>query len=349
MNEHIKLLFPYEKTNMASSLSPGQKSDWGREFVNLTTIHTASKGAGVTVAIVDTGADLDHPDLQANIIGNFNPYKKEDAVDRNGHGTHVAGIVAAIDNAIGTIGIAPEARLLIAKGMDDNGFGDWNKIVASIQWAVNNGADIINMSLGDMNDPGNMVHDVIKWATEKGVIIVAAAGNDSNSSPARQTRLPVTYPARYDEVIAVGALDTTGTLAFFSQRDAAMDAAAPGVNIYSCWKNAEYATITGSSQASPIISGIIALLKSKAPESIKNYKDALRAISDISSDTDDDVIVKLTGNVNIAVPKFGNACIQSLDDVTSQLEVHKAQAFDNFDWIWDEGELVSRQLGEIYD
>jgi len=147
----------------------------------------------------------------------------------------------------------------------------------------------------------------------------------------------------------VGALDTTGTLAFFSQRDAAMDAAAPGVNIYSCWKNAEYATITGSSQASPIISGIIALLKSKAPENIKNYKDALRAISDISSDTDDDIVVKLTGNVNIAVPKFGNACIQSLDDVTPQLEEHKAQAFDNFDWTWDEGELVSRQLGEIYD
>jgi len=207
-------------------------------------------GAGVKVAVVDTGIDLDHPDLMANIKGQvncINPSKTGD--DDNGHGTHVAGIVAAIDNDIGVIGVAPQAELYAVKVLSRRGSGFVSDIIEGITWCINNGMDIINMSLGTDTDIQSL-HDACDEAAAAGLLLVAAAGNDGGA---------VDYPGAYDSVIAVAATDSSDNRASWSSFGIEMDIAAPGVEIYSTWKGGGYATASGTSMAAPHVAGTLAL------------------------------------------------------------------------------------------
>lgn len=233
---------------------------------DLTVDTGANAGSGVKVGVVDTGIDLDHPDLSANIKGGYNainPRKAPD--DDNGHGTHVAGIIAAVDNAQGVIGVAPQVSLYAVKVLGPSGTGWISDIIEGLQWCVDNGVQVVNMSLGSTSDVTSF-HDAIKTVYNEGITIVAAAGN---SGPGDNT---VEYPAKYSEVIAVSATDQSNQIASFSSRGPEVEVAAPGVAIPSTYKGGGYATLSGTSMASPHVAGTAALVIASgvtSPDSIR--------------------------------------------------------------------------------
>ncbi|HLD00409.1 MAG TPA: S8 family peptidase [Candidatus Nanoarchaeia archaeon] len=233
---------------------PVQTLPWGVDRIDADLV--VNTGNGVTVCVVDTGVDKDHPDLQANILGGQNFVAKGAVVDPtkwdddNGHGTHVAGTIAAADNSIGVVGVASQASLLAAKVLNRQGSGYLSDVIAGIEYCVQNGAKVISMSLGTNSDVQAM-HDAVDAADAAGVLLVAAAGNDYGG--------PVSYPAAYASVVAVSATDSSDNLASFSSVGPEVELAAPGVNILSTWKDGGYATISGTSMATPHVSGVAAL------------------------------------------------------------------------------------------
>lgn len=234
---------------------------WGVNRIDAELTWPTTAGSGVTVAVVDTGIDTGHPDLVGNIVGGFSAVDYTTSYkDDHGHGTHVAGTVAATDNLFGVIGVAPTASLLGVKVLDSSGSGWVSDIIDGVDWAVANGADVINMSLGGP-DPVTAFQDAIARANDAGVVVVAAAGN---SGPALNT---VGYPAAYDGVIAVSAVDSYDRIASFSSRGPQVDLAAPGVTIRSTYWNLRrgsvYVDLSGTSMASPHVAGAAALLLSR--------------------------------------------------------------------------------------
>ena len=216
--------------------------------------------ADVTIAIVDEGIKYDHPDLEGTVASDRgrdfvddddDPYP--DVLADEYHGTHVAGIAAAgTDNAIGIAGIS-NATLLSVRALDETGVGSTADIADGIQWATDNGANIINLSLGG-GGYSETLQKAVSYAYEKDVLLIAAAGNDSGG--------PVSYPAAYDECIAVSALDPDGSLASYSNTGSQIELAAPGTNLLSTWTNDGYSTLTGTSMAAPVVSGVTGLILS---------------------------------------------------------------------------------------
>ena len=228
-----------------------QQLPWGVDRINAESVHSNNKGNGVKVAIIDTGIDISHPDL--NVQGGISCVSYTTSWDDdNGHGSHVAGIVAALDNTTGVIGVAPEAGLYAVKVLDGSGTGNWSNVMAGIDWAIDNGMQVINMSIGGLSG-STALETACNDAWNAGIILVAAAGNNDAAGT-------VLYPAKYNSVIAVGATDDTNTVAGFSDIGSELELAAPGVNIYSTYKGASYATMSGTSMASPHVAGAAALL-----------------------------------------------------------------------------------------
>jgi len=347
------LLFPFieqDTKTYAQMMQMGQVNDWGIKLLRPESMWSLTRGKGVKVCVVDTGCDLEHPDLKANIIGYFNAYSGHVEDKVSGHGTHVAGIIAAADNHIGTIGVAPEASLLISKGLTDEGQGEWTKIAQAIQWGIKEGADIVNLSLGSNNAPPQILHDVIKWAVSKGVIVVAASGNDISAKPGKRSNLKTAYPARYPEVIAVAAIDKNLNLAYFAQTDENVSVLAPGTEIYSTWKNGGYAKLTGTSQASPMIAGACALLKAYYKEQITNYKDMLYRIQTIAETNYN--LDHISHNIGIGVPDFGNIELEELQqniEIDPEIFSIFENADPNNDEHWEELEqLYSKKEPDDY-
>lgn len=217
----------------------------------------AITGSGIRVAVVDTGIDLDHPDLATNIAGDvniINPKKTGD--DDNGHGTHVAGTIAAVDNTEGVIGVAPAAKLYAVKVLNRKGSGWLSDVIAGLEWCVANNMQVVNMSLGTSSDIQSF-HDAVMVVNDAGIVQVAAAGNAYGGA--------VGYPAAYPEVIAVSATDDTNTIAGFSSVGPEVELAAPGVNVFSAWKGGGYKTESGTSMAAPHVSGTSALVWAANP------------------------------------------------------------------------------------
>lgn len=237
------------------SKAPNQMIDWGVSLVQAPQVWSLTKGEGVKIAILDTGVDPNHPDLKDNIKKgkNFTTTNTSDFVDRQGHGSHCAGIIAAIDNSIGVVGVAPKSELYIGKVLGDDGSGSIQPIIEGINWAIAEQVDIISMSLGCSIDPGQSFHDAIKKAHEAGIVIVAATGNENTH---------VGWPAAYEETIAVGAVNQSLEHATFSNFGSEVDVSAPGVDIYSTYKNGSYAKLSGTSMATPMTAGVIALVLS---------------------------------------------------------------------------------------
>jgi subtilisin len=259
------------------SPSPSEALPWGVDRIdadrvwdtdrNLVVDSGANAGAGVKVAVIDTGIDLTHPDLQANILRGYNAINPlASANDDNGHGTHVAGIIAGIDNAIGVLGVAPKASLFAVKVLNKKGSGFYSDIIEGIEWSMSNGAQVINMSLGGSVDSQSL-HDVIIQANRQGIVIVAAAGN---SGPGDNT---VDYPGKYSEVIAVSATGSSNAIASFSSRGAEVELAAPGVGIFSTYKGGTYGTLSGTSMATPHVAGAVALViasgRASSPDAVR--------------------------------------------------------------------------------
>lgn len=245
--------------------SSTEKIDLGIQLVGAPLLWESTRGEGIGVLVVDTGIQSAHPDLVNNVKGgvNFIDRNKNDYVDVIGHGTLVSGIIGAEDNGIGVIGVAPKCNLYAAKVISNNGAGNPNSVKSAIDWAIENkdalGIHIINMSLGS-STPCDPVKAALIRARKAGLIVVCASGNSGNDKPAN-------YPGKYAEnglCICVSAIDNNKQLAKFSNTGKdVISFAAPGVNIYSTYLNGTYATMSGTSFAAPIITGLCALIYSK--------------------------------------------------------------------------------------
>ncbi len=229
-----------------------QDTPWGVVAVQAPQVLAdGDSGAGVKVAVIDTGIDYTHPDLAANYAGGYD-FVNNDSLpfDDNGHGTHVSGTIAAINNTIGVIGVAPGAALYGVKVLDSQGRGSFSAFAQGLQWAVDNGIKLVNFSAGSSVDSFTM-HLACDAAYQAGVSIIAAAGNDGTGS--------VSFPAAYDSVLSVGAIDFFNQRATFSNYGAALDVVAPGIGVISTYPGG-YAIGDGTSMAAPHVTGVAALI-----------------------------------------------------------------------------------------
>ncbi len=238
----------------------GQTVPWGIDRVfgdekySFPTWET-TKGSGIAVAILDTGIDENHEDLP-ELAGGVNTIDDTHwGSDGNGHGTHVAGTVAALDNEVGVVGVGPEIRLYAVKVLNDSGSGTVSSIVTGIEWAVKEGIPIINMSLGSSQDYQTL-RDACDAAYSDGRLLIAAAGNSGNPAGRGDN---VIYPAEYDSVIAVAASASNDRRASFSSTGPAVELIAPGVSVLSTIPDNKYGTKSGTSMASPHAAGVAAL------------------------------------------------------------------------------------------
>ncbi len=269
-------------------------------------------GVDADVAVLDTGIDVNHPDL--NVVGGYNCAggSTRDYNDRNGHGTHVAGIVGARDDTIGTVGVAPGARLWAVRVLDADGTGTLSSVMCGVDWVAANAnwLDVANMSVGGAGQEpagtgcatGDAYHDAVCRAVERGVAVVAAAGNNSSN-------VAGFVPAAYSEVITVSALadfdgqpggrgrpscarERDDTFASFSNYGRGVDLIAPGVCIASTYAGGGYAVLDGTSMASPHVAGAAALLASRGMSSPAGIRQALVAngTGDWSNQNDPDRI-----------------------------------------------------------
>jgi subtilisin len=243
-----------ELDSMVYALDAELDNSWGVKRIGAGNVHDPlvpiSNGFGVKVAIIDTGIDYTHPDLDSNYKGGWDFVNSDgDPMDDEGHGTHVAGIIAAEDNKEGVVGVAPQAELYALKVLDEEGYGYVSDVVYAIQWSTVNGIKVINMSLGGKRNI------FLEWACNlayysDGLLLVAAAGNGG----------AVIYPAAYSSVIAVSATDEYDNLASFSSTGKQVELAAPGVEINSTLLGGGYIEHDGTSMASPHVAGTAALV-----------------------------------------------------------------------------------------
>ncbi|MBU2573551.1 MAG: S8 family peptidase [Elusimicrobia bacterium] len=239
---------------------------WGVKRVNAAAAWPVTMGAGIKVAVIDTGIDYSHPDLQANYGGGYNAIiSTTPPLDDHGHGTHVAGTIAAVRDFKGVVGVAPKTMLYGVKVLDNTGSGYISWIISGIEWAVDNNVDVMNMSLGSPNSVDSLAQAVTA-AYKKGITIICAAGNTSGS---------VIYPAKYPESIAVSASDSSDKIASFSSRGPEIDFIAPGVMVYSTYYGSSYATMSGTSMASPHVAGLASLAVSLGADTPAKVKEAL--------------------------------------------------------------------------
>ena len=225
---------------------------WGIDRIDAEVVQDQNKGQGVRVAILDTGIDLDHPDLR--VAGNvtFVP-ETTSGDDDHGHGTMVAGIVAALDNEIGVVGVAPEAELYSVKVLNQNGSGVCSVILSGIEWAIDNDMQVINMSFGSLGGLPVSLIEALQKAHQAGIVLVAGAGNSGD--------LDIIYgPARYEAVIAVGATNQQDARASFSCTGSTLELMAPGVGIPSTARGGGYSSGSGTSLSTPHVTGMAALL-----------------------------------------------------------------------------------------
>ena len=250
---------------------------WGLDNINAPEVWSGGNsfsgvtGYGSTVAVIDTGVDLDHPEFQGRITNGYDFVDNDNnADDGNGHGTHVAGTIGGANDGRGITGVAPDASIMPIRVLGNDGYGYTSDIIAGVYWATDNGADVINLSLGGGGYSQAMA-DAIAYASNNGSVVVMAAGNSGGRSP--------DYPAAHavDHGIAVGAVNQQKSMAGFSNRagTTTLDyVTAPGVNIYSSVPGGGYSSFSGTSMATPHVAGLAGLLKSydnsMSAESIEN-------------------------------------------------------------------------------
>jgi hypothetical protein len=295
--EVVETDIPVQPISIQTSFVPQKTA----ELIYLNYAKVITKGSPwIKIAVLDTGINLNHKELQGKItnpadfvniegldtttfIGDTLEYD-ENPEDEVGHGTHVAGIIAASGIEMDE-GVCPDCKIMpvrvlatMKNGNKVVGAGIIDNINTGIKWAVDHGADVINMSLGIRHEGGGLPHeDIIKYALSKNVTIVAASGNDGTSEKY--------YPGALPGVIAVGAVDNLGNVTTFSSYGAEITVVAPGLNIYSSYTQNTYAFASGTSQASPFVCGSIALMKSYARQQGKNLSnESIRYILKSTSD-----------------------------------------------------------------
>jgi thermitase len=254
--------------------TPDLKAQWALARINaLPPTQMIDSDYSVLVAVLDTGIDKDHKDLSGRVVAEIDLSGGQDAVDVYGHGTAIAGIIAAdVANGLGIMGLAPESRLVNVKVADDDGRCQLSALAEGIIWAVDRGASVINVSI-ELKDASSVLQEAIDYAWEHGALVIAAAGNDGSS-------LPV-YPAACDNCLAVTAVQANGALAPLANYGDWVDCAAPGLDIYSTLPDNTYGYKHGTSFATAYVSGLAALLFAVAADTNGNgyiNDEVLRAI-----------------------------------------------------------------------
>ncbi|MBA2175389.1 S8 family peptidase [Halobacillus locisalis] len=248
-----------EEDQMAHAI--GQTTTWGIPHIKSDQVHaTGNTGSGVKVAILDTGIDASHEDLNVTGGESFVSGEPDPFNDGNSHGTHVAGTVAGLDNNVGVLGVAQSANLYAVKVLDGAGSGTYSGIIQGIEWSVDNNMDVINMSLGGRTGSAAL-KDAVDNAYNSGVLVVAAAGNEGSFLVFNT----IGYPAKYDSAMAVGAVDSNNNRASFSSVGSELEVMAPGVDILSSVPGNSYASYNGTSMASPHVAGAAALILAENP------------------------------------------------------------------------------------
>lgn len=257
----IVIAFNPTPTFAAATNDPLIDQQWGLTAIGAPSIWSITRGAGVTVAVIDSGSGP-HPDLDANLdIGRtmigVNDAVGQIDVDVAGHGSHVSGIISAVaDNAIGGSGVAPQTRVLPIRVLDSLGSGDSKDVSKAIRFAVDSGVKVINLSLGGATESTSLTA-AIQYAVDRNVLVVAAAGNGAANSPPK-------WPAASDLALAVTAVDRNNSVASFGQRGDYIDISAPGSSILSTASN-DYKIQNGTSMAAAFVTGAAALLFAAQP------------------------------------------------------------------------------------
>lgn len=255
-NQDCFYLLPYVKEDIFHMQSSAQQIGWHISSFNLPELWKITEGEGVTVAVIDSGCDLSHPDLVENLVEGKNFVEEGLPPEDSGeHGTHISGIIAAKNNNSGMVGIAPKCKIMPLKVLNSFGMGSVDNITKAIYYAVDHGADIISMSLGARN-PVDKVKEAIIYANSKKVTCFVAAGNAGSTKQ-------LLYPAGYSECISVGAVDENSMRADFSCTGPNLDFVAPGVKIYSTVPKSSYAFLSGTSMACPFAVGAAVLVLSE--------------------------------------------------------------------------------------
>ena len=245
------ILPPHEPQYILSTLS--QKQGWGIKQHNIPKTWTITQGEGMKAVVIDTGHPQ-HDDIGDNAIKGKNFIKDEEIYDKEGHQTHCTGIICAKNNTSGMVGVAPKAKCITAKALGLDGSGSFKSVTKGLLYALDIKADVVSMSLGSATGTSGL-HATIKKLYKANIPVVCAAGNSGKRG--------VDYPARYSETIAVAAYDKNGRIANFSGVGEAVDFSAPGVGVYSTYLNNKYCVMSGTSSATPFITGIILLLLAK--------------------------------------------------------------------------------------
>ena len=229
--------------------------DWGYRRLGGSEISRVGSGRGVIVAVLDTGVDARHPELQGRVLPgkDFVDPAGDGRSDPNGHGTHVAGVIAATADQNAVTGVAPSVSVLPVRVLGPDGVGDDAWLALGIVWAVDNGAQVLNLSVGGAV-PSTLLEDSISYALDRGALVVVSAGNDGafGNQPS--------YPAAYPAAFAVGATDASDRRSLFSNTGDYLDVAAPGSWIRSTWPGGGYQLLSGTSMAAPFVSGAAAVL-----------------------------------------------------------------------------------------
>ena len=255
---------------------------WGVDRIRAPLAWDITKGKGIKVAVVDTGIDFTHPDIVPNYKDGISFVPSETSPrDFNRHGTHVAGTIAAAMNDFGVIGVAPSAYLYAVKVLPASGPGNWSWLIAGLEWCINNGIQVVNMSLGGSSAP-TALQTICDLAWNRGLILVAAAGN----ADGRDTDDTVGFPANYKSVIAVSNITNADTLSPSSSRGPKVELCAPGTNILSTVPGGGFSNLTGTSMASPHVAGAAALALSthRWPPSGLPSNSAIRRLLALSAD-----------------------------------------------------------------
>ncbi|MEI7026438.1 S8 family peptidase [Paenibacillus sp. y28] len=231
---------------------------WGIRHIQAPKLWEKATGRNVHIGVIDTGVDFFHPDLRHAVSKGINViHRSMLPYDDNGHGTHIAGTIAASGGHQGMTGVAPDAIIHPVKTFDHQGTAYVSDIIAGIDWCVRNQMDIINMSFG-MKKNSRALHEAVRRAVQAGIVVVASSGNDGK-------RKWVDFPARFPQTISVGAINKASKIAAFSNRGQFIDIYAPGDNISSTWLFGKYNELSGTSMATSHVSGVIALLLEMKP------------------------------------------------------------------------------------